>query len=169
MSEPRVVVLGLGNLVLRDEGVGVHVVHRLAEMELPAGVEVLDGGTTPLEALSRVEDVRRLIVVDAMEAEGPPGAVHALTPSDLASRTSKLSLHEANLVEALATWEYWGLSLDKVVLLGVVPEAVEWGTELSSALSQKRFASVVLLPFILELPRRQRIFIGPLLNQENLR
>jgi hydrogenase maturation protease len=131
------VVLGLGNLLLTDEGVGVHVVRRLAEMELPAEVEVVDGGTAPLAAVTTVEGIAKLIIIDALDAEVAPGAVYSLKPGDVEGGPCSLSLHEADLTEALALWRHWGLAMDRVQMIGIVPEVVDWGTELSPALREK--------------------------------
>ena len=146
MSEGRVVILGLGNLLLQDEGVGVHVAQRLAQMPLPAGVEVAEGGTAPLEALTHVENIAKLIIVDAIEADSPPGAVYRLKPADIAGKEGPWSLHEANLAEALTTWQYWGLPLDRVTIFGIVPRVVDWGTQLSLDLAAKLdcFISLIL-------------------------
>lgn len=145
MSEGRVVILGIGNLLLQDEGVGVHVARRLAEVPLPAGVEVVEGGTAPLQALSSVADIARLVIVDALDAGGPAGAVYELRPEDLQGARQQWSLHEANLVEALVTWQYWGLRPERVVILGIVPQTVAWGTQLSPELAAKLEAIVSLI------------------------
>ncbi len=127
----RVVILGVGNLLLGDEGVGVHVARRLAQVELPEGVEVIEAGTMPTEALGPVGDIARLVIVDAVAADGPPGAVYRLPVSVAANTDAELSLHEFTLAEALAEWRLRGLEADRIVIIGVQPHKVEWSTELS--------------------------------------
>ncbi len=142
MCEGRIVVLGLGNVLMTDEGIGVHVVRRLAQESLPPTVEALDGGTAPLQALTDVADVWRLIIVDALGAEGEAGAVYRLAPGDIEASRRRLSLHESDVAEALTMWRHWGLPMDRISILGVVPDLVGWGTELSPALRGKLDAIV---------------------------
>ena len=69
----RILVLGLGNLLLQDEGIGVHVVHRLErEYRFPDGVEILDGGTSGMELMGPIANSGYLIVVDAVKSDAPP-------------------------------------------------------------------------------------------------
>ena len=69
-------ILGLGNLLLSDEGVGVHVARALAERELPPGVSVVEAGTAFLDVLSDIEKADRILLIDAMEGGGAPGSVY---------------------------------------------------------------------------------------------
>ena len=124
-------VLGVGNLLLSDEGVGVHLVRRLAALDLPEDVEVLDGGTAPLQALHDVRDLDRLIVVDATRLSAPPGTIVRLTAADVAPSQGRVSLHDFAMHDALLTWQTWGLDPEAVVLLGVCPGRVEMGDALS--------------------------------------
>jgi hydrogenase maturation protease len=130
-------VLGLGNLLLGDEGVGVHVAQRLAEMELPAGVEVIDGGTAPVPALATAGQVDRLIIVDALDAEGEAGEVYRLAADQVVRSGPELSLHELNLDHLRQSMEEWGRPPGEMVILGVVPGSISWGTELSAELEAK--------------------------------
>lgn len=140
-----VLVLGLGNLLLRDEGVGVHVAQAMQAMELPNGVEVVDGATAGLDLLDIVASRRRVIVIDAIEGECLPGTVVRLTPGDLAPRDDALvSLHGLGLVEALSLCGRLGLAPGDVVIFGVKPAKVEYGLELSTELNR-------LLPRIVDL------------------
>jgi len=128
----RVVILGVGNLLLGDEGVGVHVARRMAQVELPAGIQVIEAGTMPTEALGLVGDIAKLVIVDAVATDGPAGAVYRLPASVVANTDAELSLHEFTLAEALAEWRLQGLDADRIVIIGVQPSKVEWSTELSS-------------------------------------
>jgi hydrogenase maturation protease len=102
-------VLGIGNLLLKDEGVGVHVVRAIearvaaGDLALPEGVEVCDGGTLGMDLLDLIEDRRKVIVVDAVEADAAPATVLCFTAEDLARREAvDLSLHQLGLFEMLA-------------------------------------------------------------------
>jgi hydrogenase maturation protease len=140
-----VLVLGLGNLLLRDEGVGVHVAQAMQSLKLPAGVEVLDGATAGLDLLDIVAHRRKVIVIDALDGDYPPGTVVRLTCRDLAPRgDAVVSLHGLALFEVLKLGERLGLSPAEVVILGVKPANLDYGLELSAELS-------CLLPRIINL------------------
>ena len=125
-------VLGLGNILLRDEGVGVRVVQAMKQMRLPPDVEVFDGATAGVDLLDVLADRRRVVVIDAIAGDSPPGTVLRLTPDDLAPRhTRGVSLHDLGLVEALALAKQLNAYPEEVVIIGVKPHRVECGLELS--------------------------------------
>ena len=130
-------VLGVGNILLRDEGVGVRVVEAMAEMELPPDVELFDGATAGLDLLDVMADRRRVIVIDAVEGDTAPGTVLRLGPEDLVPRDGGgVSLHEIGLLEALTLAKRLGIAPQEVVVLGVMPQSVECGLELSPEIAR---------------------------------
>ncbi|WP_298272924.1 HyaD/HybD family hydrogenase maturation endopeptidase [Geobacter sp.] len=134
-----ILVLGIGNLIMTDDGIGVRVVQRLAEgFRFPPGVELLDGGTLGLDLLPRLEGVERLLVVDAVETGGAPGTVMRLQGEEIpvAFRT-KLSPHQMGLQDLLAVAELQGNLPAEMVLWGVQPASVEPGVELSAAVAAR--------------------------------
>jgi hydrogenase maturation protease len=133
MQSPKILVLGLGNTLLQDDGLGVRAVERLmAEYDLPAEVEVLDGGVMGLDLLSHLEGVAALLIVDAVRAGLPPGTPIRLAgdaiPTALAQ---KMSMHQAGLQDLLAVSAFRGTLPQRVVLYGLEPEIIGWGNELS--------------------------------------
>ena len=127
-------MLGLGNLLLGDEGVGVHVARRLADMEMPVGVQVVDGGTAPAPALATAGSFERLIIVDALDVGGGVGEVYYLTPDKVVQSSEGLSLHELDLGRLLQTLREWDRLPDEIVILGIAPGEIRWGTDLSAEL-----------------------------------
>ncbi len=142
----KTVVLGVGNYLLRDEGVGVHAVRALAGRPLPPGVELVDGGTAGFDLLPLLLGAERVIVIDAVRAGGVPGAVYRLplAECELRPREPGLSLHDAGLAEVFHALKLLTPEPPEVVLIGVEPASLELGTELSPAVSAK-------LPLILDL------------------
>jgi hydrogenase maturation protease len=126
-------VIGLGNCQRGDDGVGVCVAKALATQVLPAGVEVVDGGTQGLGLVNLMEGRRRVIVVDAADMGRAPGQFLRCTldEANLLSKDRPLSLHEAGLCEALLLAHALNLLPDEVVILGVQPASVEWDRDLS--------------------------------------
>jgi hydrogenase maturation protease len=129
----KTLVLGLGNILLRDEGVGVRVVERLQQRyRFPADVEVLDGGTLGLNLLSYVETAERLLVVDALDMDAAPGTLARLEGDEVpAALSMKLSIHQAGLADLLATARLRGCCPQDLVLWGVQPGVIEVGLDLS--------------------------------------
>jgi hydrogenase maturation protease len=134
----KIVVLGMGNLLLRDEGIGIHVVDAIKEMQSPSNVEleVVDGGTLPNAPLS-FEEVDKLIIVDAVQADGEPGTVYRFHPEDINLDNKALtSLHQISLLENLWLMDKFGQKPKDVVIIGIEPQDMSWGLELSTRLEQ---------------------------------
>jgi hydrogenase maturation protease len=133
MGHKRILVLGIGNVLLHDEGVGVRVIERLqADYDFSENVELMDGGTLGMRLLDPIAQADHVIVVDAVRNGEPPGTVYYLDADFLATRVSfKNSLHEADLVDTLAYAEM----LDKrpqAIIVGVEPQDISpWGLELT--------------------------------------
>lgn len=132
-EQKRVLVLGVGNILLRDEGVGVHAVEALrARYRFSSNVELLDGGTQGLKLLGPITEADYLVVIDAVRHGGLPGTVYRLEFQEARKASSlKNSLHELDLVETLCCAELLG-KLPPTVIIGMEPEDISsWGTELS--------------------------------------
>ncbi|GAH50651.1 unnamed protein product, partial [marine sediment metagenome] len=97
----KIVILGLGNILLKDEGVGVHIAREVAGKDLPENVEIIDGGTASLDVLMSMKDVDKLIIIDALKGGEEPGSIYRLSREDLSGRTKNpVSLHQINLLDA---------------------------------------------------------------------
>ena len=126
-------VLGIGNLVMSDDGIGVRVVQQLAaQYRFPAGVRILDGGTLGLDLLPQLEGVERLLVVDAVETGREPGSLVRLAGEYVPIvLETKVSPHQMGLKDLLAVAMLQGFAPREMVLLGVQPALLEMGMELS--------------------------------------
>ena len=141
-AAPRTVIVGVGNLLMKDEGVGIHAVRRLQELDLPEDIEIVDGGTSP-DLVAYVGPGDRLIIVDAARAGGEPGAVYRFRPDDLAHEAADLaSAHQLGVVPNLKLLELAGAAPREVVIIGVEPEEIAPGLELTDTLAA-RLAVVV--------------------------
>lgn len=134
---PKVVVIGVGNLLMKDEGIGIHAVRELEKLNLPPYVKLIDGGTSPdLIAYTRAGD--KMIIIDAAKAGGEPGAVYRFKPEDLAAERPELaSAHEMGVVENLNLMAITGNKPLEVVIIGVEPAIIDWGMELSPIIQAK--------------------------------
>ena len=134
----KITILGLGNILLRDEGVGVWIAEELAKRNLPENVEIIDGGTAGLDILSSMKDVDKLIIIDALQGDEKPGTVYRLHPEDLpVPSDSYVSVHQMNIVEGLNIAQKTGNAPQEAVIIGVEPEDMDWGLGVTSNIQQK--------------------------------
>ena len=124
---------------MSDDGVGFRVVQCLASRYVfPAGVTVLDGGTLGLDLLPFLEGLKHLLIVDAMATGGPPGTIARLTGDDIPiAFETKLSPHQMGLKDLLAVSLLQGNTPPETVLLGVQPESIQLGLNLSLPVEAK--------------------------------
>lgn len=135
----RVVILGIGNTILSDEGVGVHAAEALrAAYDLPDGVEVIDGGTAGMELLEPLSNLDLLVVLDAVKRGQPPGSVVKLAGDEVpVFFRSKLSPHQISICDVLASLEFVGDKPRDMVLIGVEPESLELGLEMTPTVAAR--------------------------------
>ena len=146
IKKGKVVVLGVGNVLLKDEGLGVHVAQTMKETAPPTDVdlEILESGVSS-DVFLTLEDVDKLIVIDAVLAGSEPGAIYRFTPDDIALENQMhVSVHQWGLFEGLKMMDYLNNKPGETVIIGVEPKEVDWGMELSPEIKQK-------VPRILEL------------------
>ena len=142
-----ILVLGLGNILLSDEGVGVRIVEALgASHDLPDGVDVLDGGTSGMDLLDMVAERDCLIVADAVNASGPAGRLIRLEGENIrALFETRFSPHQLGLSDMLAALCLIDKAPRRVVIIGVVPENLGLGLDLSPAAVGGRNAAVTMI------------------------
>lgn len=110
--EKKTLVLGVGNLLLKDEGVGIHVIQALEKENLPAHVHLMDGGTGGLHLLSWLQGYDRIIMIDATLDNNPPGTVRLIRPRYASDFPPLMSAHEIGLKDMI----------DAMILTGDLPE-----------------------------------------------
>ena len=140
MSTPRVLVLGIGNILLSDEGVGVHVINRFQEtLVIPDVVQVIDGGTMGLDLSPYFEGKTDVVVVDAICADGEkPGTIRRFSGSEVMTMLGeRISPHQIGLSDLLACTAVDTQLPENIVLLGIVPESLETSLDLSPAIQAK--------------------------------
>lgn len=136
----RSLILGIGNLLLCDEGVGVHVAHALLREQLPEHVVTLEVGTAFLDAIPEIEQADRIIIVDAMQADHAPGTIYRVPFEDCVKPECIASLHGFDLSRVL--FLAGRDTLPDVIVIGVEPARIDWGTDLSPEV-QKMIPSVL--------------------------
>ena len=139
-SETRapVLVLGLGNLLLQDDGVGLRLLELVAAQEWnEAAVEFVDGGTQGLALLGYLPGRKLTLVLDAVGLGDPPGTVHHLRGPDLEKLRAhrSTSAHEGNALELLATAQLLGDEPEELIVIGIEPDHVRTGVGLSDSVT----------------------------------
>ncbi|MCL2717044.1 MAG: HyaD/HybD family hydrogenase maturation endopeptidase [Alphaproteobacteria bacterium] len=143
----NILVLGLGNSLLSDEGVGVRIVEALeAGFSLPDQVELVDGGTTGMELFDIVADRDCVIVADAVKASKAPGSVIRLENDDIrVIFETHFSPHQLGLSDLLAALRLVDKAPSRVLVIGVVPESLELGLDLSPSVAAGRDQAVAMI------------------------
>ena len=144
-SAPQpLLVLGLGNVLCGDDGLGVEAVVRLTrEYVLPPKVEALDGGTLGLSLLGHLAEARHVILVDAVRTDEPPGTLVRLDGEDVAPAVrDRLSVHQVGVADLLDGLRLLDAYPQSMVLLGLVPQSLELGLERTPAVEQNLSALV---------------------------
>ena len=136
ISSKEVAIVGVGNLLFSDEGVGIHVVRALREFSLPSYLRVFEFGTRGLEILEAVEGFEKVVIVDAVRSGAAPGSIRRWRLGELLDATAPrmVSLHEMDLLTALKIGRATAKLPSDVVIIGVEPKVLSPGLELSPEL-----------------------------------
>jgi hydrogenase maturation protease len=131
----RILVMGVGNALMQDDGVGSSVIQRLTESPEPEpGLELIDGGTIGLSLLPQLEDADAVIVVDAAELNAPPGAVRVFLDGEIDRQLSgkRRTVHEVALLDLFSAAAIRGRMPARRALVAVQPACTEWGLDLTA-------------------------------------
>lgn len=133
----NIAIVGIGNLLMRDEGVGIHALRKLSEeFTFSENLHFIDGGTMGLDLLPFIEGRDLVILIDAVDFREQPGTVKSIANRDIPRYlTGKLSVHQIALPDLLSALLLIDNPPGDVVLIGIQPEDVEVGIELSPAVS----------------------------------
>jgi hydrogenase maturation protease len=148
MADTNIALLGLGNILLRDEGVGVHIV-KLVEKKYKFSppISIIDGGTSGSDILPIFEENQKILIVDAVNFGKDPGYIELLHDDEILMQlTTKLTMHHIGLADVLSSVKLLEYVHDEICLVGIQPEIIDTGLELSDLLDSQlnRFENVVL-------------------------
>jgi hydrogenase maturation protease len=145
ISPQKIIVLGVGNILLSDEGIGVHVANELMKMDLPPEVSVVEGGTDGFRLLNVITEADRLIVIDSVKGGAEPGSIYRFDINEVRNCPPGFttSLHQIGILEVINLSELVGKKPHTTVI-GVEPKSLEMSLELSPEIKAK-------IPRIIEL------------------
>ncbi|HMK60114.1 MAG TPA: HyaD/HybD family hydrogenase maturation endopeptidase [Dissulfurispiraceae bacterium] len=136
----QTVLLGLGNVLMKDESLGVHAVRAIRDrFDCPSGLTIIDGGTLGLDLLPLFEDYDRMIIVDAVNFGREPGYIGVLEDEQIpAAIFSKLSVHQIGLADLISVARLKGIMPSRLCLIGMqpAPEDFSLGLEMSDSVKQ---------------------------------
>jgi hydrogenase maturation protease len=142
-------IIGIGNTLMKDEGVGVHVANALLSgYNFPPEVEVMDGGTMGMELMRHFEDHKIVIIVDAVDFHKEPGFIGSIEDDEILKiLNTKLTMHHLGITDVLATLKLRDNQPDHIFLLGIQPESIDLDTEMSELVQSKmpRLIEIILL------------------------
>ena len=131
------VVIGLGNLLLSDEGIGVHLIRKLSERQdnFPS-VEFIDAGTGGMNVLHLIANRKKAVIIDCVKMGKKPGTIKRFEPTDVQTtkKMTHFSLHEADILRIIDLSKQLGECPQKIAIFGIEPESLELGQKLSKTL-----------------------------------
>ncbi len=160
-NKKPVLVVGVGNLIQRDDGFGVHAVRALVEEGLPDNVDLFDGGSLGPEMLPWLEGRKKIVFIDAVNADMEPGTIFRFEPHDLQYHMEeKTSIHQIGLIDTLSMAELMGEVPNDVVIIGVQPKIIDWGEDLSPELEN-------VIPKVINLVKKEILKNNTILEEHN--
>ena len=141
----EITILGIGNIILSDEGFGVRVVEYLQKnFDFPDNVALIDGGTLGIELTQFITGTKKLLIIDSIDGDKAPGTIFHLVGEEIKKHFSeKISAHEIGIQDVLTMLELTGKTIPEVVVIGAQPFSLEAGVELTPQMQK-------LMPVIAE-------------------
>ncbi|MBI5756798.1 MAG: hydrogenase maturation protease [Nitrospirae bacterium] len=153
MSDDRLLILGLGNVLMGDDGIGIHIINELKKLNLPDSIDVIDGGTPGIELIDMLSTYRNVILVDAIKYwKGDSAGIKVVLPDDIRYREDDdYSAHDIELTSVLRLMRTLDLAMPEIKIIGMpaynispaigiseeckrfIPEAIEFIMEISGS------------------------------------
>ena len=132
LNKKPVLVVGVGNSIMMDDGCGVEVINQLQEEFENEHVDIFEGGTLGIDMLPWLSDREVIIFIDAVEANQKPGTIFRFEPNEVNYKNAiKTSVHQIGLIDSLNMTNFIGKAPKKTILIGIQPNIIDWGLELS--------------------------------------
>ncbi len=138
MDKKQIAVMGIGNILMQDEGIGVHIIKELEKYDFNPHIALIDGGNMGMDLLSFFYEHDKMLIVDAVDFEEKPGFIDTIENDDiLALFTTKMSMHHLGLKDVLSYAKLLDQTPEDLCLIGIQPEKVELDMQLSQTISSK--------------------------------
>ncbi len=138
-TKVKIAVLGIGNILLQDEGAGVRAVEALKEKYIfPENVELIDGGTMGLDLLPFIEGKDRVLIIDAVDFKEKAGTIKTIEHNNIpAFLNTKLSVHQIGVPDMIYAARFMGIAPPEMCLIGIQPNNIDTGLEMSQEIKVK--------------------------------
>jgi len=141
-SKKKIIVIGVGNILMSDEGLGVRAVELLQKSVRDENIKIIDAGTSLQRALTLTQGFEKMLIIDAIRSGKPAGSIHCFTLEELEQGKTghmqlMLSLHEIDAPKAIAMERLVAKLPGEIIFLGMEPERIAPGMELSRAVQEK--------------------------------
>jgi len=141
-------IIGIGNILRKDDGIGVHVINELEKEGLPSTIQLVDGGTSTLDMLGYFLDYERIIVVDCLKAGYEPGTIYKIKAEEIKNyKKESLSIHDVQILDVVKMANMMD-RFPNVVIFGIEPKEIEFDLELSELMKSK-------IPEVIRLIRKE--------------
>ncbi|MCU7940402.1 MAG: HyaD/HybD family hydrogenase maturation endopeptidase [gamma proteobacterium symbiont of Bathyaustriella thionipta] len=150
------VILGIGNTLLKDEGIGIHLLNYIRmqnpQWESEFNIEMIDGGTLSFELLAEIQADQELLVLDAVNLKQAPGSVYCLQAQEMDQFLTQpgKSVHEVSLQDLFDMSRLLDQLPQKRALIGIQPETIDWGSHLSQSVQQSLAYAAIQANLVLE-------------------
>ncbi|AJA46808.1 hydrogenase maturation protease [Clostridium pasteurianum DSM 525 = ATCC 6013] len=149
------VVLGIGNILLKDDGVGVHIIRALENEKLPSTIELVDGGTSTLDTLGYFLEYKKVVVIDCLKAGYDPGTIYKIKPEEIKSyKSENLSIHDIQILDVVKMANMLG-KFPEVIIFGIEPEKICLDTEMTETMKNKISEVIKILKLELYIKEKQ--------------
>jgi len=131
------IIIGIGNILLQDDGVGIRVIEQLENEILPSTIELVDGGTSTLDTLGFFLDYKKVIIVDCLKAGLEPGTIYKIRPEDIKDyKKENLSIHDVQILEVVKMANMMD-KYPEVIIFGIEPEKISLNLEMTEIMISK--------------------------------
>jgi hydrogenase maturation protease len=139
LSEKRITIIGAGNILCGDEGLGVHIVQELHGYDLHDNVTLHDAGTATVDAFLDAANADKVVIIDAVQAGGAPGSIYRFSLEEICAESgfTRTSLHQISLYDSFNMARLLMDKVPEVIVIGVEPQSIESGLELSPNIRKK--------------------------------
>lgn len=150
------VILGIGNTLLQDEGIGIHLLQAIKDKnphwETDYNIEMIDGGTLSFDLMSNIQSDQDLLVLDAINLDKAPGNVYSMGAEAMDKFLSQpgKSVHEVSLQDLFDMSRLTGHLPEKRALIGIQPQTIDWGSELTQSVQQSLAEAVIEVEHVLQ-------------------
>ncbi len=158
-SESKVLIIGVGNILLRDEGLGIYAIEKLTRMNLPDHIVLAEAGTDIFKILTIEGIFEKIIIIDVIRVRKRPGSIYKFLLEDIQIESEAKSAHQIQIVDALKLIKQVDKRFEdvEVMIIGIEPECIELGTGLTNIVNSKLD---LLLDKVLEESKNARSISG---------